>query len=124
MNWGDDRHEQTGALKRVADGADVGIKGRIYAENVWTVTGDNGQTYHLVEVEQPGLLPDSFTFLGAVPPSGTVLTVGHPANVTGKGLAYEKLGAGAVVEPDPNIVDIAAGSDDFNILVLALQTAG
>ncbi|CUH81955.1 Poly(beta-D-mannuronate) C5 epimerase 1 [Tritonibacter multivorans] len=122
--FGDDKSGQTGTLTRVADGGSVGINGRIYAENVWTVTGDNGQSYLLVEVEQPGLLPDSFTFLGDVPPAGTELTVGHRANVTGKGLSYDQLGAGAVADPDPNIVDIAAGSDDFNILVLALQTAG
>lgn len=121
---GDDRTGQIGTLTRAEDGGAVGIDGRIYAENLWTVTGDNGQTYYLVEVEQPGFLPDNFTFFGDVPPAGTELTVGHRANVTGKGLAYDNLGAGAVAEPDPNIVDIAAGSDDFNILVLALQTAG
>jgi uncharacterized surface protein with fasciclin (FAS1) repeats len=46
-----------------------------------------------------------------------------PTNVTGKGLSYSDLSAGEVTAPVPNIVDIAAGSDDFNILVKALGAA-
>ncbi|MCV6593377.1 MAG: fasciclin domain-containing protein [Silicimonas sp.] len=122
--YGDDFSGQTGRLTRVADGEAVGIEGRIYAERIWNVTDSEGNHYKLVEVEQPGHLPDSFTFFGQVPPAGAVLTVGHPANVSGAGLAYDHLGAGEIAAPAPNIVDIAAGSDDFNILVKALQTAG
>ncbi|WP_370402311.1 fasciclin domain-containing protein [Sulfitobacter sp. JB4-11] len=117
---GDDTSGQTATLQRA--GVEVGTGGRLYAEQVWHVSGDNGETYRLVELEQPGEQPDSFTFLGAVPPAGVMLTVGNRVNVTGDGLSYADLSAG---EPAlPNIVDIAGGSDDFNILVKALGAAG
>ena len=119
--FGDDLSGQTATLTRADSDETVGYNGRIYAENVWELSGDDGQIYKLVEVEQPGFLPDNFTFLGNVPPAGTSLTVVSASNVKGTGLAYDDLGAGDI---PPNIVDIAAGSDDFNILVMALQTAG
>ncbi len=119
--FGDDLSGQTATLTRADSDETVGYNGRIYAENVWELSGDDGQIYKLVEVEQPGFLPDNFTFLGNVPPAGTSLTVVSASNVKGAGLAYDDLGAGDI---PPNIVDIAAGSDDFNILVMALQTAG
>ncbi len=119
--FGDDLSGQTATLTRADSDETVGYNGRIYAENVWELSGDDGEIYKLVEVEQPGFLPDNFTFLGNVPPAGTSLTVVNASNVKGAGLAYEDLGAGDI---PPNIVDIAAGSDDFNILVMALQTAG
>ncbi|MEM8690337.1 MAG: fasciclin domain-containing protein [Pseudomonadota bacterium] len=117
---GDDRSGQTATITR--DGQEIGNGGTLYAERVWHLYGDDGETYTIVELEQPGRLPDNFTFLGAVPPPGLTLTVGGAANVRGKGLDYAKLSAGEI--PQPNIVDIAAGSDDFNILVQALSTAG
>lgn len=117
---GDDHTGQTATLLR--DGAEVGTGGRLYAEQVWHVSGDDGQSYRLVELEQPGHLPDTFTFLSAVPAEGVVLTVGGRVNVTGDGLLYTDLSAGAPALP--NIVDIAGGSDDFNILVKALAAAG
>lgn len=118
---GDDRSGQTATFTR--DGEEVGNGGRLYAEQVWHLYGDNGQTYRLVELEQPGRLPDSFTFLGPVPPAGVTLTVGGSANVF-RGLKYDDLSAGDLPAPPPNIVDIAAGSDDFNILVQALTVTG
>ncbi|WP_299878501.1 fasciclin domain-containing protein [uncultured Sulfitobacter sp.] len=117
---GDDHTQQTATLLR--DGVDVGTGGRLYAEQVWHVSGDDGKTYRLVELEQPGERPDSFTFLGEVPPAGVMLTVGGRVNVSGSGLEYADLSAGAAALP--NIVDIAGGSDDFNILVKALSAAG
>ena len=119
---GDDTTGQHGTILR--DGVEVGTGGRLYAENVWHLRGDDGQTYRLVELEQPGHQPDTFTFLGSVPPVGVTVTVQGAANVTGKGLSYDDLSAGALAAPTPNIVDIAAGSDDFNILVKALAAAG
>ncbi len=119
--FGDDLSGQTATLTTADSDEAVGYNGRIYAENVWELSGDDGQIYKLVELEQPGFLPDNFTFLGTVPPAGTSLTVVSASNVKGAGLAYDDLGAGDI---PPNIVDIAAGSDDFNILVMALQTAG
>ncbi len=119
---GDDRNGQIGSLER--DGQEVGTGGRLYAENVWYVHGENGVTYKLVELEQPGNQPDSFTFLGTVPPAGLSLIVQGRVNVSGNGLRYSDLGAGDLPVQTPNIVEIAAGSDDFNILVKALGAAG
>ena len=119
---GDDTSGQHAEITR--DGEEVGNGGRLYAERAWYVHGDDGETYVLVELEQPGHLPDTFTFFGNVPPSGTQLTVGHAVNVFGKGLSYDDLGAGELPsEPLPNIVEIAAGSPDFEVLVLALGAA-
>lgn len=117
---GDDRSGQTATIARGGD--DIGNGGTLYAEQVWHLYDDNGAVYRLVELEQPGQLSDSFTFVGAVPPAGVTLTVGGSANVF-RGLAYDDLSAGALPAPASNIVDIAAGSDDFNILVQALTAA-
>ena len=117
---GDDRSGQTATITR--EGEEIGNGGRLYAEQVWQLYGDDGNTYRLVELEQPGRLPDNFTFLGPVPPAGVTLTVGGNANVF-RGVAYEDLSAGELAEPAPNIVDIAAGSEDINILVQALTAA-
>lgn len=117
---GDDRSGQAALITR--EGEDAGNGGRLYAEQVWHLYGDDGQLYRLAELEQPGQLPDSFTFVGAVPPAGVTLTVGGSANVF-RGLSYDSLSAGPVAPPPQNIVDIAAGSDQFNILVQALTAA-
>ncbi|MCV3274020.1 fasciclin domain-containing protein [Roseobacter sinensis] len=117
---GDDRSGQEAQILRA--GEEVGNGGTLYAEQLWHLYGDDGRTYRLVELEQPGRLPDSFTYLGPVPPAGVTLTVGASVNVF-RGVDYEDLSAGPVAEPAPNIVDIAAGSDDFNILVQALTAA-
>ena len=63
-------------------------------------------------------------FWGAVPPAGVTLTVLHPSNVFGVGLPYSNLGAGEIEISKPNIVEIATGSADFNILIMALSAAG
>ncbi|WP_299679243.1 fasciclin domain-containing protein [uncultured Roseobacter sp.] len=117
---GDDRSQQTAEILRGDD--EIGNGGRLYAEQIWHLYGDDGQTYRLVELEQPGRLPDNFTFLGDVPPAGVTLTVGSSVNVF-RGVSYDKLSGGPLAEPAGNIVDIAAGSDDFNILVQALTAA-
>ncbi len=125
---GDDTSGQTATLTNVFDGEDIGNGGRLYAERIWHVFGDDNKVYVLAELEQPGVLPDSFTYVGAVPPAGTALTVGASENVIAPGLSYANLSAGDLVAPEPdpapNIVEIAAGSDDFNILVQALSAAG
>ncbi len=117
---GDDRSGQKAEILR--DGAEIGNGGTLYAERLWHLSDEDGNTYRLVELEQPGRLPDSFTFLGTVPPAGAALTVGGAVNVF-RGLSYSDLTAGALAEPPANIVDIAAGSSDFNILVQALTAA-
>ncbi|MEM8811008.1 MAG: fasciclin domain-containing protein [Pseudomonadota bacterium] len=109
----------------LSEGADIGTGGAIYAERVWTLDGSDGRTYYLVEVEQENGSDDYFTFLGDVPPAGVSITVTDSWNVRiGSRLDYDHLSAGPLPDPLPNIVDIAAGSDDFNLLVRALDTAG
>lgn len=110
---------QTAEITR--DGDEIGNGGKIYAERVFEVEGSDGKTYTLVEIEQEHSHVDYFAYLGDVPPAGVALTVGDISNVGRKGVAYEDLGAGDL---PPNIVEIAAGSDDFNILVKALSAAG
>ncbi len=116
-----DRIGQEAAI--LLDGEDIGTGGKIYAERVWTLVGSDGKTYSLVEIEQEHSTKDYFTFFGDVPPAGTDLTVTSSSNVTFfSRIDYPNLSAGPA--PQPNIVDIAAGSDDFNILVMALTAAG
>ena len=119
---GDDLVGQHATLTQ--NGEEVGTGGRLYAENTWRVMGADGHVYKLVELEQPGEQPDTFTFLGPVPPAGLQLTVLNPSNVFFAGLPFSKLGAGEIVTAAPNIVEIATGSDGFNILVKALSAAG
>ena len=119
---GDDRSGQTASILR--DGAEIGNGKTLYAEKVWRLDGSDGEHYLLAELEQPGFLEDNFTFVGAVPPSGVELTVTSSYNVRGHGIEYSKLSAGSAAATLPNIVEIATGSDDFNILVKALSTAG
>ncbi|APX10300.1 fasciclin domain-containing protein [Tateyamaria omphalii] len=103
----------------LSGGEDVGTGARLYAERVFHVTGSDGNEYVLVELEQEHNHTDFFTYRGAVPPAGTQLTVTGVQNVLH--VPYADLGAGATTQ---NIVAIAAGSDDFNILVQALTAAG
>lgn len=119
---GDDLSGQLATITR--DGTEIGNLGTLYVEQVWHLRGDDGQIYRLAELEQPGFLEDNFTFVGAVPPAGTTLTVQGAVNVRGDGLSYASLSAGEIPAPAQNIVEIAAGSDDFNILVKALGAAG
>ncbi len=114
---GDDRSGQKASI--LSHGEEVGTGGKLYAENTWHLRGDDGRVYRLVELEQPGNQPDSFTFLGAVPSAGVTLTVGRASNVF-FGVDYAHLSAGDVA---PNIVEIATGSSDFDILEQALIAA-
>lgn len=118
---GDDVSGQNATILR--DGTEIGNLGTLYAEQVWTLKGSDGEVYRLVELEQPGFLEDNFTFLGPIPAAGVTLTVGHKTNVFGQGIRFSELGAGEIPSALPNIVEIAASSDDFNILVRALATA-
>lgn len=79
------------------DGARVG--GQMYAENYHVLTGSDGNTYYLIEIEvegynAPGVGDDFFTFYGAVPPAGVELTVADTCNVSGCWVDYRCLGAG------------------------------
>ncbi|WP_299744506.1 fasciclin domain-containing protein [uncultured Tateyamaria sp.] len=111
-----DRHGQNAAI--TSAGEDIGNGGRLYAERVFHLQDTDGNQYALVELEQEHNGTDFFTYRGPVPPAGTELTVVGGVNVGH--VRYEDLGAGDTTQ---NIVAIAAGSDDFNILVQALTAA-
>ena len=111
-----DRHGQKTAI--LSDDKDIGSGGRLYAERTLHLRDEDGNTFVLVELEQEHNHTDFFTYLGAVPPAGSVLTVVATRNVSQ--VEYVDLGAGDLTQ---NIVAIAAGSDDFNILVQALTAA-
>ncbi|WP_299613570.1 fasciclin domain-containing protein [uncultured Tateyamaria sp.] len=111
-----DRHGQEASI--LSGGEDVGTGARVYAERAFHLTGSDGNEYVLIEIEQEHSHTDYFTYRGAVPPAGTELTVTGDADVFH--VAYADLGAGDTTQ---NIVAIAAGSDDFNILVQALTAA-
>ncbi|WP_299599899.1 fasciclin domain-containing protein [uncultured Tateyamaria sp.] len=111
-----DRHGQNAAI--TSAGEDIGNGGRLYAERMFHLQDADGNQYALVELEQEHNGTDFFTYRGPVPPAGTELTVVGGVNVGH--VRYEDLGAGDTTQ---NIVAIAAGSDDFNILVQALTAA-
>ena len=111
-----DRHGQEAAI--LSSGEDIGSGGRLYAERALHLTDGDGNEYVLVELEQEHNHADFFTYLGAVPPAGTELTVTGGRNV--HSVKFDDLGAGDLPQ---NIVAIAAGSNDFNILVQALTAA-
>ena len=117
-------------------GADVNAGRVIFAENARLATDANGNEYLLIQIEQNSTSGRteffSFyegTFNGvtySLPPAGAELTLGRSWNVTdaaNRSISYDGLGGAASPALD-NIVDIATGSDDFNILVQALSTAG
>ncbi len=112
-----DRHGQFAEI--TSGDTEVGNGHRIYAERAFHVVDEDGNRYALLEIEQEGSHADYFTFVGDVPPAGATLTVGTAYDVLR--VDYDKLGAGAITQ---NIVAIAAGSDDFNLLVKALSAAG
>ncbi|MEL6883486.1 MAG: fasciclin domain-containing protein [Pseudomonadota bacterium] len=112
-----DRHGQEAEI--TAGGDEIGNGHKIYAERAFHVSDADGNQYVLVEIEQEGSHTDYFTWYGDVPPAGATLTVGAAYDVLR--VSYDKLGAGDITQ---NIVAIAAGSDDFNILVKALGAAG
>jgi hypothetical protein len=93
----DDSTYQTAVIEN--DGAELGNGGQIYAEKYWTLSGSNGQTYYLIEIEQEGGDDDYFAFYGDVPPAGTTLTATECCNVTSEWINYNCLGAG---EKEPN----------------------
>ncbi len=102
-------------------GADEGNDGQIYAERAYEVFDQDGNRFILVEIEQEHGDEDYFTFVNHVPEPGVELTVGHDFNIFGRGVEYSRFGGG---EPAPNVVEIAAGSGDFDLLVRALDAAG
>lgn len=115
--------DQLGQTATIGLDSDTGNGGQIYAEKAFYLHGSDGKTYYLIEIEQEKGSTDYYTYAGSVPAAGVTLMVGGSFNVGGVG--YKFLGAGEVAsEPKPNIVEIAAGSNDFNILVKALSAAG
>jgi len=70
--------------------------GDLYVEQVWTLIGSDGKTYHLAEIEgegynAPGAGDDFFSFVGATPPAGVTLTVQNCTN--SHGVNYADLSA-------------------------------
>lgn len=112
-----DRHGQNAEI--MSGDTDVGNGHKVYAERAFHVFDEDGNRYALLEIEQEGSHVDYFTFIHDVPAAGATLTVGRVYDVLR--VDYAKLGAGAMPQ---NIVSIAAGSDDFNLLVKALSAAG
>ncbi|MEL6464395.1 MAG: fasciclin domain-containing protein [Pseudomonadota bacterium] len=112
-----DRNGQEAAI--LSNGDDIGSGGRLYAERAFHLRDSAGTEYVLIELEQEHNHTDFFTYRGAIPPAGAELTVTGIQNVFH--VPYADLGAGDTTQ---NIVAIAAGSDDFNILVQALTVAG
>ncbi len=113
-----DRNGQDADITRF--GEEAGNGGQIYAERALTLHGDDGRTYFLVEIEQEGSDLAIYTYFGHAPDAGVELTVGASIDVR-VSLPYDFLDGG---DPVPNIVAIAQGSDDFNLLVRALGVAG
>lgn len=111
-----DRHGQHASI--LSDGEDIGSGERLYAERTFHLVDAAGNEYVLVELEQEHNHTDYLTYRGAVPPAGTELTVTGAQNAVR--VPYDELGAGDTTQ---NIVAVAAGSDDFNILVQALTAA-
>ncbi|MEL6586445.1 MAG: fasciclin domain-containing protein, partial [Pseudomonadota bacterium] len=112
-----DRTEQTADINRF--GVDTGNDRQIYADRAIVLRGDDHQTYILIEIDQERANTPVYTYFADVPPAGTELTVIGSFNVHGS-LPYARLGAG---DAPQNIVDIAAGSSDFDLLVKALAAA-
>ena len=98
-----DRSGQKASIE--GENGEMGNGGQIYAERIFTLKGDNGKTYYLVEIEQEGSDDDYFSFCGDVPPAGVKLTVKSVCNTYG--VSYDKLGAGPKEPPntDPNAND-------------------
>ena len=87
---GDDLVGQHASLMQ--DGAEIGTGGRLYAENTWRVKDDAGNIYKLVELEQPGQQPDSFTFQGVSPPAASTVTALGPSHAVLGWLGLQFLG--------------------------------
>ncbi len=95
----DDTSGQYASIKD-AHGNEIGNGTKAYAETVWTLKGSDGNTYQMVEVEQSGSLPDSYTFYNGgpnfygTPPAGVSLTAVGCSNVKGNYLDYKCFDAG------------------------------
>ncbi len=119
MNKSVDKSGQTAEILR--DGAEIGNGGRIFAERSFEVASSNGRSFQLVEIKQEQSSAELYAFLGRVPPAGVELHIAGESEIAGSGVAYDALSAGDLPQ---NIVDIAAGSDNFDLLVRALTAAG
>ncbi len=100
---GDDRSYQTADIE--VNGEPVFGDVKIYAEQYHVLSGSDGKTYYLIEIEvknedAPGEGDDFFTFYGDVPPAGVELTVGNACNVKGNWLDYKRLDAGVCWQPE------------------------
>ena len=93
---GDDRSYQTADI--TSDGILLADDVKIYAEEYYVLSDQNGRCYYLIEIETAKAnvsdQGDYFAFYGAVPPADAVLTVTGKCNVCGDWIDYRKLSAG------------------------------
>ncbi|MEM7211730.1 MAG: SdrD B-like domain-containing protein, partial [Pseudomonadota bacterium] len=100
-----DTSYQTASITDAVAGNELGNGGQIYAEKVWYLKDQNGNTYVLIEIEQEGSGDDFFTFYNGAPGNyptpapGTELTVTGCENVCTDYLDYKCFDAG---EKDSN----------------------
>lgn len=98
--YGDDHVGQLADI--VSDGALVYDDVKIYAEEIYVLRDQDGNTYYMIEIElvgsESGDRDDFFTFFGATPPAGSELTVTARHNVCGSWVDYNALSAGTVLD--------------------------
>lgn len=121
---GDDRWSQFARL--TCDGQEIGNSGRQDAERVWTLHGDDRHINHLVEFEQPGRLPDSFTFHGDDTLDGgtqkDVLAGGRNVFGYNTGDRYDRI---VYFQHGMDVIDLSGTDfDSFEQLEDAIQTIG
>lgn len=96
-NWGTDWIGQCATVDGVT-------KGKTYVKSYWTVTGSDGKTYKLAQVDVPssgwgGHTESYYTFVNNVPPAGVTLTVTGCSTAGHSGISYSCLGAGSTKPP-------------------------
>ncbi|MBK4218134.1 carboxypeptidase regulatory-like domain-containing protein [Paracoccus caeni] len=72
------------------------VGGKVYAEQYHVLKGSDGKTYYLIDMkvechDSPGAGNGYFTFYGAQPPQGTLLTVTQTCSVSGSWIDYKCL---------------------------------
>lgn len=96
--YANDGSYQTAEIK--VDDTEIGNGHQIYAERIFTLKDQDGNTYKLIEIEQENSSEDYFTFLSdpdgslTIPPAGTVLSIESVCNIGDYTADYNCLGAG------------------------------
>lgn len=92
--------------------------GNVYWEGYFTLTGSDGKTYYLIEIEGTGLdnSQDYFAFYGSVPPQGVTLTAKSYYGDSGS-LSYNCLDGG-------EIGSVPVSPEAANDFLSTIQTEG